>query len=255
MVFSTSTDRASTPAKMATFCLPLKDTTHRIVLTGQYFGATTTGASGTGKITGIIWESDPTTLTESYAQWSVDDPEPTVAGGTATMSFYPPNGVGTSNFSVYFSCDGSYSGDCTVATNYISLSRDAPTITSVTSVGTDGGVVTVTGTNFGPLGTDNLENGTGVVFAGGSSISVPCYDPEVTVAHTEIVCTVSAGVGYQLTPTVTVAGIPSTATSGYLTYDGPVVTSVNSPTTGKFGWNGTGPYLGEVNGRLIDFST
>eukprot|EP00873_Tetraselmis_striata_P039871 jgi/Tetstr1/460135/TSEL_005451.t1 len=241
-------------ADRSSFAFPTQidaaDATQKIVVTGAYFGA-----AANNKITGIVWDSDPNLLTLANSQWSVDGPDPAVAGGATSMSFFPPDGVGTSTFSVYFSCDGVLTGDCTVSTNFVSITRDPPTITSVTSVTTAGGPVTITGNNFGPVGSAHLVNGTGVVFRGDpSDFKVACYSPEVTVAHTEIVCEVPPGVGYNLKPVVTIAEVVSETSIGFLHYDGPTVVSVTSPTTGPFGWNNTGPVVATGN-ATINLST
>ena len=222
------------------------NTLHKMTVTGQYFGST-----ANNRIDSIVWDSDPSLLTLANSQWSVDT-QPTLAGDTVTLSFYPPSGVGTSTFSVYFTCDGTQT--CLVPTNYVSITRDPPTVTGVTSVGTAGGTVTITGTNFGPVGSTNVDS---VLFTGGTgtnAISENCTSATVTVADTQITCTVGAGVGYALTPVVTIAGIVSESATGFLNYDGPTVTSVTSPTTGSFGWNSTGPVITTADGTVIDKS-
>ena len=222
---------------------------HKLSVSGKYFGAL-----GATKITGIVWDGNPTLLTAANSQWAVDT-VPTVAGEDVFMSFFPPSGVGKSSFSVFFSCDGVLLGNCTRSTNFVNVFRDPPQVATVTSVANSGGSVTLTGSNFGPVGTANVDS---VVFTGvPSTLSVACENATVVVANTEMTCDVPAGVGYQLSPTVTIAGIPSAdGQPGRLIYDGPVVTSVSKSYTGPFGWNGTGYYVNstEYDGIIHNYT-
>ena len=94
-----------------------------------------------------------------------------------------------------------------------------PTVTSVTSVDTVGGTVTITGTNFGPLGS-TVESVT-LNSAGVNS-------PSITVAHTEIVgeyTTGGTGTGY---PAIVTMGGQASATNTLFSYRGPTVSSVTT---------------------------
>ena len=98
------------------------------------------------------------------------------------------------------------------------------TVTAVTKAPTSGGTITITGTNFGPVGDSRLTT------AGGGSITVgsfTCTSGTVTVADTEITCTMPPGVGTNLDVIVTVAGLGSGTTGNDLyTYESPVISTL-----------------------------
>ena len=111
-----------------------------------------------------------------------------------------------------------------------------------------------TGTNFGPVGTANLDN---VVFKGGVLVTINCTGATVSVAHTQITCDVPEGVGYQLRPSFSIAGIAAVSGSnGVLNYDGPNITSVTASYTGPSSfYNTSGPLVYTTSGQTIDKST
>ena len=100
----------------------------------------------------------------------------------------------------------------------------ATTVTAVTKAPTSGGTITITGTNFGPVGDSRLTT------AGGGSIvvgSFTCASGTVTVADTEITCTMPPGVGTNLDVLVTVAGLDSGATGENLySFESPVISTL-----------------------------
>jgi len=109
---------------------------------------------------------------------------------------------------------------------------NVPTVISVTSASTSGGIVTITGTNFGPTGTSHISGfGSGGITIGGNS----CINAEVTVDHTEIQCTAAVGTGANHDVVVTVSSQDSGSTGdGLYTYASPTVTTT---ATGSFlGW-------------------
>jgi len=138
--------------------------------------------------------------------------------------------------------------------NFNLFSYIAPTVTSITSVGTLGGTATITGTNFGLAGTDGLTqaaNGDRGVFGvtiGGRE----CADALVTdTTGTQISCTVAEFVGKDLDVTVCVRRQCYTAT-GAFDYVPPTITGTFSASvfgyfayiTGtNFGPVGTHSYL------------
>ena len=100
-----------------------------------------------------------------------------------------------------------------------------PTITSVSDVSMFGGSVTVTGTNFGPVGTANIES----LFVGGVQQSLATTTPQVTKENTEIVFTSAAGTGSNLNVQFYIRGQNTGTTgNGLLSYFGPVITSVGT---------------------------
>jgi hypothetical protein len=86
----------------------------------------------------------------------------------------------------------------------------APAVNAVTTTNTTGGIITVTGSGFGPLDSAPSVTIDGVV----------CGTPAVTVASTELTCTVGAGTGRDYSVIVIVGGKASppgpAATFSYL---------------------------------------
>ena len=73
-----------------------------------------------------------------------------------------------------------------------------PLVVEVTPSGTEGGMVTIVGDNFGPVGGQFLDS---VRIGEGA-----CAAPTVTVANTELQCMLQAGSGRNLPVTITVNG-------------------------------------------------
>ncbi|QDZ19799.1 hypothetical protein A3770_03p23170 [Chloropicon primus] len=128
-----------------------------------------------------------------------------------------------------------------------------PSITSVSDVSMFGGPVTVTGTNFGPTGSDaNIES----VFVGGVQQSLSTINPSVTKANTEIVFTAAAGTGSSLNVQLYIRGQNTGTTgNGLLSYYGPQVTSVSTIPTSGGTVTITGKHFGPVGTSQINFVT
>ncbi|KAH3762247.1 zymogen granule membrane glycoprotein [Pelomyxa schiedti] len=108
---------------------------------------------------------------------------------------------------------------------------DAPQVTTVSSIPTSGGQITITGLNFGPSGTV-------------ASVTIEgqeCTDP-VVVSHTSITCYFGTGTGADLPVIVTVG---SKSGSGLFSYQAPRISSIESPpTAGDFPVTITGENFG-----------
>ncbi|MCP3886268.1 MAG: hypothetical protein GY700_12495, partial [Propionibacteriaceae bacterium] len=99
----------------------------------------------------------------------------------------------------------------------------APTPSAASTIPTSGGTVTITGTNFGPVGSDSINS----ITMNGAAVS----SATVTVADTTIEAVVDVsgtGAGYPIV--VTVGGVSSTdvGTFNLFGYDAPVVTGVST---------------------------
>ncbi|KAH3759085.1 zymogen granule membrane glycoprotein [Pelomyxa schiedti] len=94
---------------------------------------------------------------------------------------------------------------------------DAPQITSVSSISTVGGHITITGLNFGPTGTP-----VSVTIQGQT-----CSSP-VVVSHTSLTCDFGTGTGADLPVVVTVG---SKSGSGLFSYQPPRISAIESPST------------------------
>lgn len=125
--------------------------------------------------------------------------------------------------------DGTDYAATTLSRDYFALDNlPNPTISSTSRPGTAGGTVTITGTNFGPVSPNLITK----VQIG----QAECTSATVTVANTELTCTVAAGTGAGITVVVT-AGVDkkSDVVSPYaiFSYQNPTVTATTrSPTAG-----------------------
>jgi len=109
------------------------------------------------------------------------------------------------------------------STPYASFKYQNPTVSSITSVPTAGGTVTITGTNFGPAGSAALSASAGgsIVVAGKA-----CTSGTVSVAHTKITCTQLEGTGGGKDVTVTVSTLSSGTTgNGKFSYELPTIST------------------------------
>ena len=137
-----------------------------------------------------------------------------------------------------------------------------PVVTAVSSVTTAGGVVTLTGSNFGPVqatadyfgGPSATTSATGVTLCADASCSstVACTGPQVTVDDTEITCTMAEGL--PISTDVTVAMYDGTLTSGAtgagpLSVDAPAVSAMD-PAAGLTTAGGTITVTGTSFGPL-----
>lgn len=103
------------------------------------------------------------------------------------------------------------------------FSYGAPTPSAASTIPTSGGTVTITGTNFGPVGSDSIDS----ITMNGAAVS----SATVTIADTTIEAVVDVsgtGAGYPIV--VTVGGVSSTdvGTFNLFGYDAPVVTGVST---------------------------
>ncbi|KAK3244473.1 hypothetical protein CYMTET_45911 [Cymbomonas tetramitiformis] len=112
-----------------------------------------------------------------------------------------------------------------------------PSITACSEASLFGGLITVTGVNFGPVGGSNVE----IIYIGGIVVPLAEALPNVTVANTELQFTAPAGIGQQLNVLLQIRTQDTgTSGNGLLNYRGPRVTgSIGSLTEG-----GTGTVLG-----------
>ena len=101
--------------------------------------------------------------------------------------------------------DGAHNSTTLSRTVYASDYLALPTVTSVTSPPTSGGLVTITGTAFGPVFPNLVDK----VQIGVSQ----CSSPEVTVEDTEMTCTAVAGSGSDLAVEVTISDVKSPVVS------------------------------------------
>lgn len=129
-----------------------------------------------------------------------------------------------------------------------------PTLGFLTSGGSP---VTLTGTNFGPLSTSPLWTATGqrVSATFGPAPSFAYYTASacaVTVAHTQMTCTVGVGVGAQIFFLATVAGQQSAVSPAATNYVPPSLTSF-LPAAGV--WHTAGGQLITLSGSNFGAST
>jgi len=195
-----------------------------ITLTGQFFSAIATVAIGTTNC--------PTT---SVTDTQIICKLPVGSGvGAITVT----NAYGTSD-----------------NTNPLaSFNYDQPYISSVspaTGLSTAGSsVLTITGLNFGPIGTAVSASATSVI--GVAPTNLTC---QVTSAHSQIQCTITSAGSGSFTVQVIVAGQISQS-STVLTYSAPTITSVTGPasaTTGGSVITISGSNLG--SGSSVSIST
>lgn len=128
-----------------------------------------------------------------------------------TISCYVGEGVGA-NHSVVLQVAGQntqatvFSYEGTVKSRWVILTFSAgPIISSVSSVPTVGGTMTVQGSNFGPTNTDITLTVSGINCTGVRYVS----------PHTSVACDISEGVGKDYTVYVGVAGQNTTANFAY----------------------------------------
>ena len=132
-----------------------------------------------------------------------------------------PEGVG-SNF-IEVIVDGQYSGFFNrTALTYAVPVFDAA-VDTLAPISTTGGVVALTGSNFGPVGT----NVTADLRQSDSSIYYTWLDCSVVVAHTQINCTVPAGVGAALVWRAIVGDQVGDPSGSGTRFQSPVITSVS----------------------------
>ncbi|KAH3746093.1 tyrosine protein kinase [Pelomyxa schiedti] len=109
-----------------------------------------------------------------------------------------------------------------------SFSYQAPVVLSSTQTNTTGGIVQITGVNFGPLALTDIT----VTIAG-----TKCKNPNVSVAHTQVTCTADKGAGAQQLIEVTVPAGSNQQGRAYvfsyfrpqITYVPPVPTTASKP--------------------------
>ncbi|KAK3247367.1 hypothetical protein CYMTET_43139 [Cymbomonas tetramitiformis] len=108
-----------------------------------------------------------------------------------------------------------------------------PSITACSEASLFGGIVTVAGVNFGPVGVSNVE----MISIGGIVVPLGEALANVTVANTELQFTGPFGIGQQLNVVIQIRSQDTGTTgNGLLNYRGPRVTgSVGAPTEGGIG--------------------
>ncbi|KAH3766163.1 protein serine/threonine kinase [Pelomyxa schiedti] len=109
-----------------------------------------------------------------------------------------------------------------LSTSEMFFSYKAPIISSISSCNTTGCDVTITGFNFGPIGTlINVSSKTGI-----------CGNASVTVPHTEIRCKMPAGTGASIATIVSVIenGLQESQPANF-SYQAPAVTSASKAST------------------------
>uniref|UniRef100_A0A7S0R613 IPT/TIG domain-containing protein n=1 Tax=Pyramimonas obovata TaxID=1411642 RepID=A0A7S0R613_9CHLO len=115
-------------------------------------------------------------------------------------------------------------------------------MTALSEVSTAGGVLTITGTSFGPLGNEFLPT---VITVG----TMDCVNPSVTVAHTEIQCTLPPSTDVSQTVTFTVDGQSAGPATMLYSTAPPVITEV--PSIGTNHMVPVNPFLGaEANANI-----
>jgi len=134
------------------------------------------------------------------------------------IKFDVPEGVGTATFYIVMN---NGIGDMSSAT--ASFTYTAPAIVTVSDVAAGGGTVTITGTSFGPAGSSHLKD----LLLG----SVSCMSANVTIAHTQITCTMPAGVGASKDVNFKIGGLVATGGTAKFSYKQPVLTSVQTIAT------------------------
>jgi len=195
-----------------------------ITLTGQFFSALATVAIGTTNC--------PTT---SVSDTQIICKLPVGSGvGAITVT----NAYGTSdntNPLAKFNYDQPYISSVSPATGLLTAGSS---------------VLTITGLNFGPVGTTVSASAKSVI--GVAPASFVC---QVTVAHSQIQCTITSGGSGSFTIQVTAAGQISQS-STVLTYSAPTISSVTGPasaTTGGSVITISGSNLG--SGSTVSIST
>lgn len=105
----------------------------------------------------------------------------------------------------------------------VTMSYLPPVVYRATDALTRGGNITIYGTNFGPMGSANIDE---VKVLGDNR----CENPEVTVENTELNCTVVEGTGANLSVFVRIGGLASEQANVY-TYSQPIIHEL-APTRG-----------------------
>ena len=193
-------------------------------------------------ILSLIWDGDDS---------AVDVNSCYVNTATSEILCTVPGGVGTAPFAVNMTCCGTTSESQSTALSNVAYFRyNAPTVTGVTSVGTQGGRVTIDGTSFGAVGSANVDR---IYFQAVDNSIFECIDPNVTIADIEVKCTLGAGSGQAVSVYVVIAGQTSSGGTQRFAYEGPVIESVASlPTSGDrgfVGWNGAEGAWVVITGR------
>ena len=189
------------------------------------------GPAGNTNIRKIVWDNSATTVTPANSGATVN----TV---NTEIRFTVPAGAGTKEFSLDIANDGTDAN--VMSTGLKKMKYQGPTVTSVTSVSSAGGVMTITGTNFGPAGTQYLT----LVKLVQGGVNIPATSPTVSIAHTQITAVVPGGSGLSLDVEVTVGGQVGKGT-GVFNYLAPKITSIAPISTGPT-WTTVG-YAPEYN--------
>lgn len=101
------------------------------------------------------------------------------------------------------------------------FSFKAPIVSAVSSVSTAGGVATITGNNFGPVGSAFVNS----VVMGEGAMTLVCSDANVTVANTQATCKIGSGSGPSYKVTMIVFN-QTNVDSTRFSYSAPVIDSV-----------------------------
>ena len=187
------------------------------------------GPLGAANLMKIVWDSSSTAVTPSGSS-------ATVSTANTQITFTAPAGAGTKTFSFTISVNGTTAGS--LATNAAQMKYVAPNITSVTSSSTAGGTVTITGTNFGPVGTSDITS-LKLTTDAATSTQADFTDATVSVANTKITATAPAGSGKDLAVTLVIGGQTATNGDTAFTYSAPAITSAGAISTGPT-WTTTG---------------
>ena len=187
------------------------------------------GPLGTANIMKIVWDSSSTAVTPAGSS-------ATVSVLNTEITFTAPAGAGTKTFSFTISVNGTDAG--ALATNAAKMKYVAPTITSVTQSSTAGGTVTITGTNFGPVGTADITS-LKLTTDAATGTQVDFTEATVSIANTQITAKAPAGSGKDLAVTLVIGGQTATGGDTAFTYSAPAITSAGEISTGPT-WTTTG---------------
>ena len=187
-----------------------------MTVTGTNFGPT-----GTSNIMKIVWDSSSTVVTPSGSS-------ATVSTANTQITFTAPAGAGSKTFSLEISNNGTTEG--ALVTNAAIMKYEQANITSITSSSTAGSTITITGTNFGPVGASNIDSLTLTDSSGTTGIAFT--DATVSVANTQITATAPAGSGTGLDIALSIGSQASDGGTGIFGYSVPAITSIAPIATG-----------------------
>jgi len=195
------------------------DTNIPLVLAGSRLGPI-----GTTYLTEVRWKYWGENI---FKIWPGANANVTTVG--TQLQFYVPAGVGTTQFTVYVDNFPNDNSKGLYVSDAFTFTYVAPAIESVTRVGAMGGTITIHGSSFGPIGTAVAS----VLINNSTGTQATCTSPSVTVAHSQIECTMPAGQGKGLEVKLNIGAQDSTGGAGKFSYEEPSITSIANMDTNQ----------------------